>query len=166
MHEVEFAVVLGCGATLMFQLILQTIRRNSPREVLEVAYNSLIDTRNAIAIRQSLILADIGACLQQLLGKLDAYDCGDATKSSVDNEIKHLEHENWERKLAINFYGLESHRSACSCYGPSFLQEHTLLFLKLQPFLPPRAPFEAAAHAFLKDPSLLLDRRLSHFFSS
>lgn len=131
-----------------------------------MAYNSLIDTRNAIIIRQSLVLADIGICLQQLLIKLDAYDSGDATKLSVDNEIKGLERENRERKLRINFYGLESHRSACSRYGPSFLQEHSLLFLRLQPFLPPKAPFEAAAYAFLKDPSALRERRLSHFFSS
>lgn len=160
-YKVE-SIILNAISTNVIHL-----QSDSPREFLEASYNVLIDTRNAISMRQSIILADIGQCLQQLVTRLDAYDSGDAARTYVDHEIEFIEEENQKRSLSINFYGLECHRSSCSNYGPSFLQTNRLLYLKLQSILDVSGVFQSAASAFMNDPSLLRERpsRLSHFFT-
>lgn len=98
---------------------------------------------------------------------MGAYDNGDAARISVDEEIEFIECENQLRHLSINFYGLECHRSTCSHYGPSFLQNNRLLYLKLQSFLDASNSFHSAASTFLNDPLMSSKaRHLSHFFSN
>lgn len=141
-------------------------KADSPRELFEESYNILIDTRNAITMRQALVLADIGQCLQQLVTRLDAYDSGDAARTYVDHEIDFIEEESRKRDFSINFYGLECHRSSCSTYGPSFLQNNRLLYLRLQSILDASSSFQSAASAFMNNPSLLREppTRISHKF--
>lgn len=110
---------------------------------------------NAISMRQAIILSEIGSCIQQLLKKLKAYDDSNTIKASIDREIRYLETENHKRNLLINFYSLELHRSACSPYGPSFLQKNRLLYIRLQRYLNSRAAFQVAASTFLDNPLLL-----------
>ncbi len=119
-----------------------------------------------MSMHQSLILSDIGLSIQQLLGKLDTYDNINTIRTSVNKHIRCIEAVNRQRNLSINFNSLESHRSACSSYGPSFLQKHRLLYIRLQQFLKTRTAFQDAASDFLDNPSLLRENPhvlLQHF---
>lgn len=129
-------------------------------------YNTLIDSKNAIEMRQGATLADIGFCLGQLSGLLSTYDNDVAATSLIDNAIGVIEQEDLERGLGINFVGLDRHRSTTSCYGASLSQKYRLLFIKFDMVMEAAgAMFQAAASFFIRDPSSLRDSRLAHFFT-
>ncbi len=135
--------------------IFKYFQSNSPREVLEKSFNSLVDMKTALSMQQSLILSDIGSSIQQLLAKLDAYDNNCTIRASIDKEIQTIETASRQRNLAINFYSLESHRSSCSSYGQSFLQKHRLLYIRFQKILQARNALQVVASLYLNNPSLL-----------
>ncbi len=123
------------------------------QEVLELSINSLTDTKNAIAIRQSLILAEIGVYIEQITSRLALYHADCSVLLSVNDDIRFIQNESNRREIPINFYGLEHHRSTCSGYGLSFLQEHRSLRIQMQPFLQSTYQLRALASDFLDDPA-------------
>lgn len=123
------------------------------QEFLELSINSLTDTKNAIAIRQSLILAEIGVYIEQMASRLALYHADCSVLLSVDDDIRFIKNESNRRNIPINFYGLEHHRSTCSDYGLSFLQEHRSLRIQMDPFLKSTYQLRALASDFLDDPS-------------
>lgn len=126
--------------------------------MLEKSFNSLIDAKNAIAIRQSLVLTEIGICIEQLTSRLALYNSDSTAMLSVNNDINSIHDESDKQSLPINFYGLEYHRSTSSNYGSSFLQQQRSLRIQMEPFLSSTHHLRTTASGFLTDPS-------SHFFA-
>lgn len=123
------------------------------QEALESSFNSLVDAKNAIAIRQSIILTGIGFYIEQLATGLAIYngDCG--AISSINDAIHHIQAESNKHNFPINFYGLEFHRSTSSQHGLSFLQQQRSLRIQLEPFLNSTFHLRTVASEFILNPS-------------
>ncbi|KAF8956819.1 hypothetical protein BDZ97DRAFT_1763401 [Flammula alnicola] len=129
-------------------------------------FNIAIDIRNVLALRQSVVITDIGNRLGELAVKLDVYDADGAVLAAIDREIELMHEVDIENSLCVNFYGLEYFRSKLEpSGGPSFMEKNNLLCVKIQNYLEAHENASNAAHQFLKDPSSLREHRLSPFFS-
>lgn len=72
---------------------------------------------------------------------------------SVGKDIHFIRGESDRRDLAINFYGLEYHRSTSSEYGLSFLQKQRSLRIEMDAFLKSTYHLRDVASNFLDDSS-------------
>ncbi len=128
-----------------------------PQECLETSFNALIDASDALSLRRSIILTDIGTVLEQVTAQLRDYLDDGEMLSSINESIQIIEEEDQRRKLRINFYALQNHRSTSSSYGSSFLQQNRLIFLRTQKFLASTAQLRHTAAAFIADPMSIMN---------
>lgn len=131
-----------------------------PQEAVILAFNALIDANNALILRNTIDLTDIGFYLGQAAAVLSRYDGDIAAQLSIREKIEYLEVESARQGMYINFYAMEHHRSSDSAYGLSFLEEHHLLYASLDPFLAATRTFRGFAAGYLDDPPSLRDHRL------
>lgn len=122
---------------------------------MEKSFNSLVDAKNAIAIRQSIILTEVGFYIEQLAAKFAMYNDDSAAMSTINSDIRYIWEKSDEHDIPINFYGLEFHRSTSSTYGLSFLQQQRSLRIQLDPFLNSTCQYCTFASEFIADPSSL-----------
>lgn len=141
--------------------------RVSPEE-LEAYYNIVIDARNALALRQSVILANIGDCLDLLSTKLRLYDKDDALMQSTFYDVQSIKREAVNRKLGINFWALEYVRSGSSSaqHGASFIENHSDIYSTLGRVLDTKRSSQRVARQFINDPQALREHRLAPYPSS
>lgn len=126
------------------------------QESLEVAFNALIDASDALSLRRSITLTELGAALEQVTALLRQYHDDGATLDSITNSIHYIEEEDRHRNLMINFCGLHNHRATSSDYGTSFLQRHRLVFLRTHQFFRATNRFRENAADFMADPALFI----------
>ena len=125
-----------------------------------MAFNTLVDARNALNLRKTITLTDFGFHLSQAAGLLRNYDYDVAAQTSIENKMESLEAEIAGQGMSINFYGLEHERSTCSDYGLSFLEENHQLYFNLHEFLSATSSFRQFGTGYLDDPPSLRDHRL------
>lgn len=125
-----------------------------------LSFNALIDASNALILRNTIALTDIGYHLGQAAAVLSRYDVDTAVLASIKNDIDYIEAESARQGIHLNFYALEHHRSTNSNCGLSFLEEHHLLYTDLEPFLEATRSFRQFSAGYLADPSSLRDHRL------
>ena len=140
-------------------ILLQDLMESSlPQEALEITYNALIDASDALSLRRSIILTDIGTALEQLCLRIREYIDDGTMISSINKSIRLIEEEDEKRSLMINFNALQNHRSSTSDYGCSFLQENRMVFLRTQRFLESTSHLRRSATAFMNDPMSLMNK--------
>lgn len=132
-------------------------------EGLKSYFNVLVDARNAVELRRSAVVADIGDCLKLLDSKLCLYSKDDVFLTSAACEIQLIQEESSARDFRINFFGLEYLRSLNPSYGLSFVEKHSSVYSSIQLVLRTKEDAERATYQFLADPSSLTERRLSLF---
>lgn len=131
---------------------------------LEQRFNAVVDAKNAVTLRQSAILADIGDCLLQLDSKLRLYERDDVFLKSAAHELQLIKQQSKAAGHAINFLGLELLRSMSpDSYGQAFYEKHRVLCSSLQHVLAVKEEAIQVAYQFLSDPSCLVEHRLVFF---
>ncbi len=136
----------------------------SPKE-LEKRFNVVTDAKNAVTLRQSAILAEIGEYLLQLDSKLRLYETDNVFVKSASHEIHMIQQQSTTIGHPIGFLGLELFRSMSSKvkYGPSFYERNRLLCSSVQRTLDVKEEAIHVAYQFLSDPSCLVEHRLCFF---
>lgn len=131
-----------------------------PQEAFILSFNALIDASNALILRNTIELTDIGYYLGHAAAVLSRYDDDIAALESIKHKIAYIEAESTRQGMEINFYTLEHHRSTSSDYGLSFVEEHHLLYTNLERYLAATRSFRQFAAGYLDDPPSLRDHRL------
>lgn len=132
---------------------------------LEQRFNAVVDAKNAVNLRRSATLADIGDCLLLLDSKLRLYDRDDAFLKSAVHEIQLIKQQSKATGRPIDFLGLELLRSMSrNCkYGQSFYEKHRILCSSVQRILSVKEQATHVAYQYLSDPASLLEHRLLFF---
>ena len=133
---------------------------SSPKEITRY-FAAAVDAENAIRLRESALLVDIGDCVELLTSKLKLYDQDRAVSKRASDEIKLIKKESKARNLDINFYGLEYFRRA-NQLDESFREEHGEIYHDLEPILDMKEFSTSLALKFLEDPMALREHRLAH----
>lgn len=138
----------------------------SPND-LALYFNAVVDAKNALTLRQSAVMADIGDCLEMVSPKFGLYDTDSMVLQSVFYELQLIKEECQTRQLGLNFWALEYFRSGLhgSDYGFSFVEDHPELYATVGRVLGDKEFSSHATQQFLQDPFSLREQRLSPFFS-
>lgn len=138
--------------------------RPPSREVLERKYDTLVDTRNALALRQSVSLSEMGQYLEQVAIRLALYEDDEEIIAHLNYEMDSVDDEARRFNLPFDLYDAEFHRDLVSDRGPSFTQKNRRTIRKVDLYLGTTRQARAAASQFLIDPLSLRDHRLWHHF--
>lgn len=125
-----------------------------------------IDAQNALLLRQSTIVTDIGISLEMLTSQLCIYDKDIAKLVSLKEELGFLVQANSERDLDLDFDILENFRSSFPPYKSSFTEQHRSLYRNIQPLVDGKRDAQAVGFFFLKDPMSLREYRLPPLLTS
>lgn len=120
----------------------------------------IIDAQNALLLRRSTTVTDIGISLEMLTSQMCLYDKDSANLVSLKEELELLMQASSERDLDLDFDILENFRSSFPPYKPSFTEENHSLYREVQPLIDARRDIQAAGFCFLKDPMALREYRL------
>ena len=127
-------------------------------------FSAAVDAENAIRLRESALLADIGDCIEVLSTKLKFYDRDQAIYKRAADECELIRGEADSRDLDINFFGVEYHRRYnrlhSEDHSESFMEANNLKFHKIQPILDSKKISTYLAEDFLRDPMALREHRL------
>ena len=126
----------------------------------------IIDAQNALLLRQSTTITDIGISLEMLTSLLCTYDTDAARLVSMKEEIELLMQANAERNLDLDFDILENFRSSFPPYDSSFTEKNHSLYSTVQPLIDARRDAQAAGLHFLNDPMSLREYRLPLLLTS
>ncbi len=137
-----------------------------PPEVLEQHFGMIVDAKNALLLRQSTTITDMGTSLEMLTSQLSLYDKDTARLVSLKEELQLLMKAVFERELDLDFDVLENYRSSIPPYNLSFTEGNQALYCTVRPIIDAQRDARAAALDFLKDPMALRDYRLPPFSSS
>lgn len=136
----------------------------SSYEELQRQYAVTVDAKNAIILRQSAILVDIGHCLEVLRPKINLYAMDTVMLASAHADLEYIHSECLSQKIHLNFCDLEWHRSAQSPNGLAFVDDkrHPTFRWKerIITFGDHHEAEKAAGLQFLKDPAALIEGRL------
>ena len=130
------------------------------QQELEQRFCAVVDAKNAVTLRQSATLADIGDCLLLLDSKLRLYETDDVFVNSAVREMHMI-----EQQSSTSFLGLEVFRSTTSRgrHGQSFYEKNRLLCSSVQRAIDAKEENIQVAYQFLSDPSCLVEHRLVFF---
>lgn len=133
---------------------------------MEQHFQVVIDAQNAMLLRQSAVLADIGMSLEMLTSQMRLYDKDKAKLVCIRDEMDRLMQACSDRHLNLNFEILERYRSSVPPYTPSFIEMNQLLYWEKQPLIDSRRDAQTAGLKFLQDPMALREYRLPKFTTS
>ncbi len=68
-----------------------------PQECLETSFNALIDASDALSLRRSIVLTDIGNALERVAAQLRDYLDDGEELSSINESIRLIEEEDHRR---------------------------------------------------------------------
>lgn len=129
-------------------------------DILKRHFEAAIDAENALHLRQSAVLTDIGICLEILTAKLSIYDLDNATSSYIKDDIESLKRACAARELKFNYTSLANLRSIVPPYHLSFREKHQNLYWEVRQHDARRRDAKAAALNYLQDPLALREYRL------
>lgn len=127
---------------------------------MERHFEVIVDAQNALLLRQSTTIADIGISLEMLTSQLCLYDKDAAKLVSLKEELELLMQAHSDREFDLDFDILENFRSSFPPYESSFTEENRSLYCSTQPHIDVRRDAQAAGFYFLKDPMALREYRL------
>ncbi len=123
----------------------------------------IVDARNALILRQSAIVADIGLYLESLIPKINLYAIDNAHLVSVREELDRICQECEDRKITLQFNDLEWSRSAKHPAGLSFLDDkrhRDFSWYETTMLIDTYSDARAVGLHFLSDPTALMENRL------
>lgn len=129
-------------------------------DTLKRYFETAVDAENALLLRKSALLIDIGICLETLTANLSIYDNDNAILSHVKDDIETLKHICAERQLEYDYASLANLRSMAPPYRLSFREEHQNLYWEVRPHSTRHRDATAAASKYLEDPLALREYRL------
>ncbi|KAF9470411.1 hypothetical protein BDN70DRAFT_902130 [Pholiota conissans] len=135
-------------------------------EELEDYYAAAVDVQNALDLRKSVVKADIGDTLQDIMPKLSLYLRDDAVLDVVSHELRLIIETCSNRSIELNMYGLEYRRHFLPQHNQSILEKHRGLFSALRNALVEKNYAQEVAHIFFEDPSAVVENRLPPFGTS
>lgn len=133
-------------------------------EALERHYSIVVDAKNAVSLRQSAILADIGLCLGLLIPKIHLYAKDRVLLASIYEDLDYIHQECSNRQIELSFDSLEWFRSADSPYGLGFVDDkrhQSFCWREKKLAINNYNAARAVALQFLGDPAALMEDRLS-----
>lgn len=133
-----------------------------PIEVLERQYSVAIDAQNALALRRSAVVADIGLCLELLIPKINLYAKDTVMLSSVSEDIASIYRQCSQQQLDLHFDHLERLRTPTP-YGLAFVDDkrhQSFCWQTSKIIIDGYREARAVGLRFLKDPAALIENRL------
>lgn len=103
-----------------------------------------------MALRQCVVLTDIGFHINEIVTKLRAYDIDRANLASIADKRKQVEATAQTQSILLDSTALHRHPSK-SRHRLPFLQRHGLLLIHLQPVLDSTKQLRKKAAAFVAD---------------
>ncbi|KJA26296.1 hypothetical protein HYPSUDRAFT_199043 [Hypholoma sublateritium FD-334 SS-4] len=116
-----------------------SLREHTLQEALE----QLNDAEDAVALRQCVVLTDIGFHLNEIATKLRAYDIDRENLTSIADKVKQVEAAARSQSISLN--------SAVLHHRPSMPQRNGLFLVHLQPLLDSTKHLRQKATAFVSD---------------
>lgn len=128
------------------------LREHAPLEVLEQAFSLLTDAREAVTLRSSIVLTEIGFQLEEIRTKLRVYDSDVETLAAISKKINETEALAQNERILLNFASLHRSPPHSSQDGQlSFSQRHGLFLSHIQPILDETKHLRQEACAFAAD---------------
>lgn len=93
-------------------------------EALACQYATTIDAKNALVLRQSAIVADIGLFLELLIPKISIYETDRVKLINIHQHLDRIHQECISQQISIEFSDLEWRRSADHSCGLAFTNKN------------------------------------------
>ncbi|KJA23427.1 hypothetical protein HYPSUDRAFT_54375 [Hypholoma sublateritium FD-334 SS-4] len=136
--------------------------RYSP-EALARQYATTIDAKNALVLRQSAILADIGLFLELLIPKISIYETDRAKLTNIHQDLDYIHEECINQQINLQFSDLEWRRSADHACGLAFANRKRHSEFSWQERIIAIGEYyndaQAVGQQFLADPACLIEHR-------
>lgn len=126
-------------------------------------YAVVIDARNALVLRQSAIIADIGLHLESLAPKVNLYTMDTATLYSVLQDLEYIRKECVNQKVKLQFGDLEWSRSTKHPAGLAFVDDDRypdFCWQESTTLIDTYRDARSIGLHFLKDPTALTENQL------
>lgn len=129
-------------------------------DALKHYFEIAVDAENALLLRQSALVTDIGVCLEILTAQLSLYDRDKATLGCLKDDIHFLKEACAAKHLDIDFAAVANLRSLSPPHQLSFRERHQNLYWEVRPRIARHEDAQAAGYKFLEDPLALREYRL------
>lgn len=132
-------------------------------ETLACQYATTVDAKNALVLRQSAIVADIGLFLELLIPKVNVYATDTVMLTSIQQDLELLRQECIARHIDLPFNDLEWGRSPDHPCGLAFTNEGRHQNFSWQDKTMDVSEYSdarAVGLQFVNDPASIIDNRL------
>lgn len=133
-------------------------------DALAYQFATTIDAKNAITLRQSAIVADIGLYLQLLIPKINTYAIDKVKLIRIHQDLDYIYEECVSQQLNLQFSDLEWRRSANHPCGLAFIDANRHEEFSWQERIIEIGECDdalAVGMQFLGDPTALMENRFS-----
>lgn len=133
-------------------------------DAISVYFGTIIDIRNALALRRSVFVVEIGCMLGDLAQKFNRHDKDTSVIEAVDRELEAIQQAVIQNNMDIKYEALECFRSTYNPeLGKCFFEEHQFILPEIYEYLDAHKNATAACSQFVNDPTSLRENRLSRF---
>lgn len=132
-------------------------------EALAHRYALVVDAKNALMLRQSAILVDIGLCLESLVPMINLHATDEVKLKTIRQELKNIRQACDYHQIKLEFGDLEWHRSAKDSWGLAFVDDkryQDFSWKKSTMAIDECSDIRASGAQFLNDPAALIENRL------
>lgn len=126
-------------------------------------YALIVDAKNALTLRQSAILADVGICLESLMPKINLYAMDEVKLLGIFKDLADIRQACDNHQIQLQFGDLEWHRSVTDPCGLAFVDDKRYKDFSWKDSAIAIDQFsdaQAAGRRFLRDPAALTENRL------
>ena len=132
-------------------------------ETLAYQYAIIIDAKNALTLRQSAVIADIGLYLELLIPKINVYAMDAVKLISAHQDLDYIHQECVNRHFKLQFSDLEWRRSESHPCGLAFIhnkRHQEFSWQKKMLEFNGYSDAQAVGLQFLNDPAAVIENRL------
>lgn len=132
-------------------------------EALAYRYALAVDAKNALMLRQSAILTDVGICLESIIPMINLYSTDEVRLTNIHQDLEDIRQACDKHQIKLQFGDLEWHRSAKDPCGLAFVDDK-----RYQGFSWKESTMaidgcggaQVIGLRFVKDPAALVENRL------
>lgn len=128
-----------------------SLKEHAPLEVLEQVFSLLMDAREAITLRRSIVLTEIGFYLEEIRTKLRIYDGDGETLAVISGKITETEALAQSQRSLLDFPALHRHQTSSRHGQLSFSQRNRPFLCQMQPVLNETKHLRQEASVFVTD---------------